>query len=101
MFISKVIGNTISTIKDQQLEGFKLLILSQCDEAGEVYGKPYVAVDTLDAGIGDVVLTAHGSGGRQTDMTKNSPVDAVIMAVIDHMVVEGKVAYQKEPWSSL
>lgn len=99
MFISKVIGTTISTIKDQQLEGRKLLILRQCDETGEVYGKPYVAVDTLDAGVGDVVLTAHGSGGRQTDITKNSPVDAVIMAVVDHMVVEGNVAYQKEPWS--
>jgi microcompartment protein CcmK/EutM len=101
MFISKVIGTTISTIKDQQLEGRKLLILRQCDENGEVYGKPYVAVDTLDAGIGDVVLTAHGSGGRQTDITKNSPVDAVIMAVVDHMVVGGKVFYQKEPWSEL
>lgn len=100
MFISKVIGTTVSTIKDEQLEGLKLLILRQCDEAGEVYGKPYVAVDTLDAGIGDVVLTAHGSGGRQTEITKNSPVDAVIMAVIDHMVVEGKVTYRQEAWSS-
>ena len=99
MFISKVIGTTISTIKDEKLEGRKLLILRQCDENGEMCGKPYVAVDTLDAGVGDLVLTAHGSGGRQTDITKNSPVDAVIMAVIDHMVVEGKVSYQKEPWS--
>ncbi len=95
MFISKVIGTTISTIKDEKLEGRKLLILRQCDEAGEVYGKPYVAVDTLDAGVGDLVLTAHGSGGRQTDITKNSPVDAVIMAVIDHMVVGSEVTYQK------
>ncbi|MBC8508954.1 MAG: EutN/CcmL family microcompartment protein [Chloroflexi bacterium] len=100
MFISKVIGTTISTIKDEQLTGCKLLILRQCDETGEVYSKPYVAVDTLDAGVGDLVLTAHGSGGRQTDITKNSPVDAVIMAVIDHMVVEGKISYQKEAWSS-
>ncbi|MEW6403284.1 MAG: EutN/CcmL family microcompartment protein [Chloroflexota bacterium] len=97
MYIAKVIGTTISTIKDEKLEGRKLLILRQCDEAGVVYGKPYVAVDTLDAGVGDLVLTAHGSGGRQTDITQNSPVDAVIMAVIDHMVVEGKVSYQKEP----
>jgi microcompartment protein CcmK/EutM len=53
-------------------------------------------VDTLDAGIGDLVLTAHGSGGRQTDITRNSPVDAVIMAVIDHLAVNGDVVYQKE-----
>ena len=96
MQIAKVIGTTISTIKDPTLTGRKLLILRQTDEAGATYGRPYVAVDTLDAGVGDLVLTAHGSGGRQTDQTKNSPVDAVIMAVIDHMEVGGDVVYRKE-----
>ena len=89
MLISKVIGTTVSTIKDEKLHGRKLLILRQIDEGGEPFGKPYVAVDTLDAGVGDLVLTAHGSGGRQTAITKNSPVDAVIMAVIDHLNIEG------------
>lgn len=96
MLIAKVIGTTISTIKDDKLTGRKLLILRQTDETGTPSGKPYVAVDTLDAGIGDLVLTAHGSGGRQTDLTRNSPVDAVIMAVIDHLEVGGQVVYRKE-----
>ncbi len=96
MQIAKVIGSTVSTIKDENLTGRKLLILRQTDETGSTYGKPYVAVDTLDAGIGDLVLTAHGSSGRQTYLTKNSPVDAVIMAVIDHMEVGGVVVYRKE-----
>jgi len=96
MLIAKIIGTTISTIKDEQLKGRKLLIVRQTDETGTVFGKPYVAVDTLDAGVGDLVLTAHGSGGRQTYLTKNSPVDAVIMAVIDHMEVSGEVVYRKE-----
>ncbi len=91
MLISKVIGTTVSTIKDEQLTGRKLLILRQIDESGTPFGKPYVAVDTLDAGVGDLVLTAHGSGGRQTAITKNSPVDAVIMAVIDHLNIEGNI----------
>ena len=95
MRIAKVIGTTISTIKDETLTGRKLLILRQSDETGELYGQPYVAVDTLDAGVGDLVLTAHGSGGRQTDITKNSPVDAVIMAVIDHMELSGEVTYRQ------
>jgi microcompartment protein CcmK/EutM len=96
MLIAKVIGTTISTIKDDKLTGRKLLILRQTDETGAPVGKPYVAVDTLDAGIGDLVLTAHGSSGRQTDITRNSPVDAVIMAVIDHLEVGGQVVYRKE-----
>ena len=94
MLISKVVGTTVSTIKDEQLTGRKLLILRQIDESGEPFGKPYVAVDTLDAGAGDLVLTAHGSGGRQTTLTKNSPVDAVIMAVIDHLNIEGKTIHR-------
>jgi microcompartment protein CcmK/EutM len=95
MRIAKVIGTTVSTIKEPTLEGRKLLILRPADVDGTPYGKPYVAVDTLDAGIGDLVLTAHGSGGRQTELTENRPVDAVIMAVIDHLAVGGAVRYQK------
>ena len=96
MLIAKVIGTTVSTIKDEKLTGRKLLILRQTDESGAPFGKPYVAVDTLDAGIGDLVLTAHGSSGRMTELTQNRPVDAVIMAVIDHLEVGGKVVYRKE-----
>ena len=95
MLISLVIGNTVSTIKDPTLTGRKLLILRQTDINGKPIGKPYVAVDTLDAGVGDLVLTAHGSSGRMTELTKNKPVDAVIMAVIDHLQVSGETVYTR------
>ncbi len=96
MLIAKVIGTTVSTIKDETLVGCKLLILRQTEVDGKAFGKPYVAVDTLDAGIGDLVLTAHGSSGRLTQITKNKPVDAVIMAVIDHLAVNGDIPFKKE-----
>ncbi len=95
MLIARVIGTTVSTIKDEKLSGRKLLILRQTDEAGSPAGKPYVAVDTVDAGIGDLVLTCAGSSARQTSTTKDSPVDAVIMGVIDSLEVEGKVVFRK------
>lgn len=95
MLIAKVIGSTVSTIKDQQLTGQKLLIVQQTDEYGTPTGKPYVAVDTVNAGVGDLVLTAHGSSARQTTITKDRPVDAVIMAMIDSLEVEGKLTFQK------
>lgn len=95
MLIARVIGTTVSTIKDEKLVGSKLLILRQTDERGEVFGKPYVAVDTVSAGTGDLVLTAHGSSGRQTTQTKDRPVDAVIMAVIDSLEVEGETTFRK------
>ncbi|MBI3737538.1 MAG: EutN/CcmL family microcompartment protein [Chloroflexi bacterium] len=95
MLIARVIGTTISTIKDEKLHSRKLLILRQTDETGAASGKPYVAVDTVDAGIGDLVLTAAGSSARQTNLTKDSPVDSVIMAVIDSLEVDGKVVFRK------
>jgi microcompartment protein CcmK/EutM len=95
MLIAKVIGTTVASIKDEKLEGRKLLICRETDETGKPTGKPYVAVDTVSAGIGDLVLTAHGSSGRQTYLTKDSPVDAVIMAVIDSLQVDGKDVFRK------
>ncbi|HRN51135.1 MAG: EutN/CcmL family microcompartment protein [Anaerolineales bacterium] len=95
MLIAKIIGTTVATIKDPKLEGRKLLICREADETGKATGKPYVAIDTVNAGVGDLVLTAHGSSGRQTDITKDTPVDAVIMAVIDSLQVDGANTYKK------
>jgi len=96
MQIARVIGSTVATIKDEKLTGRKLLIVREADEAGQPVGKPYVAVDTVDAGAGDLVLIAAGSSARQTTLTKESPVDAVIMAVIDSLEVNGQVTFRKE-----
>ncbi|MBP6086683.1 MAG: EutN/CcmL family microcompartment protein [Pelolinea sp.] len=95
MLIVRVIGTTVSTIKDEKLKGKKLLVVQPTDESGKASGKPFVAVDTVDAGVGDLVLTAAGSSARQTTFTKDAPVDAVIMAVIDSLEVNGKVTFRK------
>ncbi len=95
MRIALVIGTTVATIKDEKLTGRKLLIAREADEKGKPHGKPYVAIDTVDAGVGDLVLTAHGSAARQTYFTKACPVDAVIMAVIDSLQVDEKWVYRK------
>ncbi len=95
MLIARVIGSTVSTVKDEKLTGRKLLIVRQTDEKGEAVGKPFVAVDTVDAGAGDLVLTCAGSSARQTNITKDTPVDAVIMAVIDSLEVDGTVTFRK------
>jgi microcompartment protein CcmK/EutM len=96
MLIARVVGTTVATIKDIKLEGKKLLILKQTDEFGKPSGKPYVAIDTVNAGVGELVLTAAGSSARQTAITKDTPVDAVIMAVIDSLEVDGDLVFQKE-----
>jgi microcompartment protein CcmK/EutM len=95
MLIARVIGTTVSTVKDEKLSGKKLLVLRQTDECGTPTGKPYVAIDTVDAGVGELVLTCAGSSARQTSQTKDCPVDAVIMAVIDTLEVDGETTFTK------
>lgn len=96
MLIARVVGTAISTIKDEKVKGRKLLVLKQTDPTGKLIGKPFVAVDLVDAGEGELVLTGHGSSARQTNLTKDCPVDAVVVAVIDHLNVDDKVVFRKE-----
>lgn len=96
MKISLVIGSTISTIKSPRIADTKLLLCREMDATGKnEIGPAYAAIDLVDAGEGDLVLTCHGSAARQTFLTKDTPVDAVIMAVIDHLVVDGKTTFRK------
>ena len=95
MIIAQVVGSAVATIKDEGLHGAKLLIVREANAQGEPIGKPLVAIDSVNAGSGDLVLIAAGSSARQTTMTKERPVDAVIMAVLDSLEVEGHVTYRK------
>ena len=95
MLITKVVGSAVATIKNEELVGTKLLVVREANEKGETIGKPLVAIDTVNAGVGDLVLIASGSSARQTSITNNRPVDAVIMAVLDSLEVDGKITYRK------
>ena len=96
MKIALVIGSTVSTIKDEVLSGRKLLIVRNADTAGKPTGDPYIAVDTVSAGTGDLVMVTDGSSARYTNQTTNAPVDAVIVGVIDSLEMSGKVTYQSK-----
>lgn len=88
MILGKVVGTVWATRKDEELTGLKLQIVKHIDLNYKVKDTFVVAVDTVQAGVGDVVLIATGSSARQTTVTKNRPVDAVIMAVVDKLDVE-------------
>ena len=95
MQIALVIGSTVSTIKDEVIRGRKLLIVRNADTAGNPTGEPYIAVDTVSAGAGDLVMVTDGSSARFTSQTNNAPVDAVIVGVIDSLELSGEVTYRK------
>ncbi|MBI3160046.1 MAG: EutN/CcmL family microcompartment protein [Chloroflexi bacterium] len=97
MQIARVVGTTISTVKDPRVRGRKLLLCQPTDVTGkEVLGRSFAAVDVVDAGTGDLVLVCHGSAARQTPQTKDAPVDSVVMAVLDSMELDGATVFRKE-----
>jgi ethanolamine utilization protein EutN len=88
--LGKVIGTVWSTRKDENLVGAKFLIVKELDLEYKPKTNFVVAVDSVGAGVGEVVLFASGSSARQTAFTKNKPVDAVIMAIVDKLDVSVK-----------
>jgi len=96
MLMGKVVGTVVSTRKEQELEGLKLLVLRGMDLEGKTTGPVVVAVDAVGAGVGEVVLYCSGSSARQTKVTKDRPVDATVMAIVDQLEVGGTLKYVKE-----
>jgi microcompartment protein CcmK/EutM len=88
MFLGKVIGTVWSTRKDENLVGAKFLIVKHLDLEMKEKDNFVVAVDSVGAGEGEIVIVAAGSSARQTEVTKNKPVDAVIMAIVDKLDIK-------------
>jgi microcompartment protein CcmK/EutM len=95
MLVGKVIGTVVSTRKEEVLEGLKLLMIRGLDLEMKPTGALVVAADAVGAGVGEVVLYATGSSARQTTVTRDRPVDATIMAIVDQLEVGGEARYTK------
>lgn len=96
MVLGQIVGTVVATKKDKKLEGLTLLVVRGLDLEGKPTGNFVVAVDSVGANRGEVVLFASGSSARQTEITKDRPVDAVIMAIVDAVDVSGQLKYQKK-----
>lgn len=94
MFLAKVIGNVVATQKDSRFLGMKLLLIQPYitkEQALAASGSSVVAVDSVGAGLGECVLFTQGSSARLTDRTKDAPVDAVIIGIVDTVEVNGRI----------
>lgn len=90
MKLGRIVGTVVASRKDQSLESLKLLVVANLSTTLEREGGYVVAVDSVGAGVGEVILYATGSSARQTAVTKDRPVDAVIMAIVDSFDIEGR-----------
>ena len=102
MFLARVAGHVVASQKDKILLGQKLFIVEplnvKYDEAGQPVtlgntGRAIVALDSVGAGEGQLVLVVQGSSARMTEQTKNLPADAVIIGIVDSATFGGKTFY--------
>ena len=95
MILCQVVGTAVSTRKDPQLQGSKLLIVSEVGPDGQPLNKgTLIVVDAVGAGRGDIVLVATGSAANLTPQTTKAPVDATVVAIVDTVFGGGKVMYR-------
>lgn len=93
MFLAKVIGNVVATEKNPKFQGMKLLFIQPYvskDRTLVPSGSSVVAVDSVGAGVGECVLFTQGSSARLTAHTKDAPVDAVIVGIVDSVEIAGE-----------
>lgn len=90
MQLGKVVGAIWATRKDEKLTGLKLLIVRYVELDYTLKSSYVVAVDSVGAGAGEIVLITTGSSARQSELTEGKPVDAVISAIVDKLSVDNK-----------
>ena len=88
MLLAKVVGTVVATRKDPRLVSNKLMVVRPVDPRGKVDGNHLVAVDTVDAGVGETVLIVSGSSARMAAGMKDCPVDAAIVGIVDEVEID-------------
>ena len=96
MLIAKVIGSAVASVKLDALKSSKLLLVSPADGHGSVIGAPFLAVDLVGAGTGELVVVSQGSSARMATGGNVSPVDAAIIGILDSLQIDGDVAFRKD-----
>jgi len=97
MLLGKVVGTVVCDQRVRTMAGSKLLIVEKVDYRGEACGGYEIAVDAVGAGTDDVVLYTVESSARLTEITKDRPVDAVIVGIVDMVELAGEAKFQKVP----
>ena len=83
MLLAKIVGTVVATRKDPRLVSHKLLLARPVDPNGKTEGNYLIAIDTVDAGVGETVLIVSGSSARMAAGMKDTPVDAAVVGIID------------------
>lgn len=97
MILGRVIGNVVSTMKNDSLRGLKFLIVQPVDRQGREKGKPLVALDSVGAGAGEMVYWCRGKEASFPFLPADVPTEATIVGIVDTLnIPSGKNPPAKE-----
>lgn len=89
MILCRVIGNSVATVHHPSYDGHKVMVVETLTPEGEPTGKTFLAVDSVQAGVGDVVLAAReGNTARQILGDPGGPLHAVIVGIVDDVDID-------------
>ena len=95
MELARVEGNVVSTAKNDRLDGYKLLLVNLIGPDLKPTSSYLVAVDSVGAGEGEIVIVVRGSSARQSAQLTNVQTDSSIVAIVDSIELRKKTIYQK------
>ncbi len=96
MIIAQVYGTAVASAKLDALKASKLLVVRQTDAKGKAVGTPFLAMDLVGAGEGELVIVSQGSSARVVVGDDRSPVDAAIVGILDSLRCGGETTFRKE-----
>jgi len=95
MILGKVVGTVVSTKKNVNIDGAKFLLIDICNQSGKKKGDFLVALDLVGAGYDEMVMVSQSTPARETALTQNKPIDAVIVGIVDLIDENEEEVYRK------
>jgi microcompartment protein CcmK/EutM len=91
MHLARVIGTVVATIKNEPLDGRKLLVIQPIDARGADDGRAIVAIDSSGAGVGETVIWCRGKESSFPFLPGNVPTDCTIVGIVDSVFIDPRV----------
>jgi microcompartment protein CcmK/EutM len=95
MILGKVVGTVVSSIINDGLKGSRYLMIEKTDQYGKKKGDYLVALDVIGVANDELIMVTEGSPSRETPLTINKPVDALVVGIIDLIDENNQVVYRK------
>ena len=95
MTLGKVVGTIVSSTINDGMQGSRYLLIDKTDQFGKQKGDFIVALDIVGAGYNELVMVTEGSPSRETPITTNKPLDALVVGIIDLIDENDIIVYRK------